>query len=161
MPTYGFATILENYPAGYEFTVANLPLHLTHVDSLDIDMDADVLEGKLRELLADQRAFTVRAIADELYGPDKDILVTTLELTPQLKKLQIAIMDMLDREGATLKRPQYHREHFAPHVSVYGGRRLTVGQDVLIKDISIAAKVSDAEDANRRILATIPFRHAQ
>ena len=157
MAKYGFATILENYPVGYEYRGDNIPVHLTHVDSFQTDLNLQELTLKLQIALAGQKPFTVKALRDEFYGPDKDIPVTVLELTPALQALHLKIMDMLQSEGAFLKNPQFHWEGFMPHVSVYGNRRIKVGEDVLIRDISIAAKLSEEENAKRRILATIPF----
>lgn len=158
MAKYGFATILENYPVGYEYRGDNIPVHLTHVDSFQVDLNPRELELKLQHALAGQKPFIVKALRDELYGPDKDIPVTVLELTPELQELHTKIMDMLQSEGAFLKNPHFHREGFMPHVTVYGNRRIKVGEDVLIRDISIAAKLSEEENAKYRILATVSFK---
>jgi len=157
MPRYGIATILEDHPVGHEFTVDNLPLHLTHVDSFEVELNANDLATKLNDVLSSQKAFSVKAFADKLYGPEKDIPVTALELTRELIELHRAIMSVLDSSGATLKNPHFHRDNFSPHISVYGLKRVKVGESVSIKDISIAAKVSNTEDSNRRILANISF----
>ncbi len=155
MPSYGLATIYEDHPVGQEFTFDNLPLHLTHIDSFETGQSVDELAVKLKEILAGQQALTTKAIADELFGINKDILVTALELTPQLTSLHGAIIRLLEREGATLKNPQFNGDNFTPHISVYGPKRVVVGQVVPIKDISLTSKVSDADDANRRVLANI------
>lgn len=157
MPKYGLATILEDYPVGYEFTGENIPLHLTHVDSFVVDLSTEELAAKLQSALSKQQSFSVTALKDELYGTDKDIPVTVLELSPELQALHIKIMDMLQSEGALLKNPQFHGEGFKPHVSIYGTRRIAIGDDILIKDVSIAAKLSEEEDATRQILATVSF----
>jgi hypothetical protein len=155
MPRYGLATILEDHPVGHEFTIDNLPLHLTHVDSFEIELGANELAAKLSELLVHQKAFDLKALADEHYGPKKDILVTILELTAELVAFHKAIIDLLETEGAVLKNPHFNGDNFSPHISVYGLKRVKVGESVSIKDISIAAKVSEADDANRRILSNI------
>ncbi|HVX24035.1 MAG TPA: 2'-5' RNA ligase family protein [Candidatus Saccharimonadales bacterium] len=155
MARYGIATIFENHPVGQEFTVDALPLHLTHVDSFEVDLSAEELATKLTAALAAQKAFAIKALTDEMYGADKDIPVTTLELTPQLMQLHRLIMGVLDATGAVLKNPHFHNDNFSPHVSVYGDKRVAAGDSVAIQDISIAAKVSDADDASRRVLANI------
>lgn len=157
MAAYGLATILENYPVGYEFTADNLPLHVTHVDSFQINMDPPKLTAMLQTGLARQRPVTTTAVVDEFLGPDKDVLVTKLELNPELAELQHLIMKLLENQGAIFKRPQFLKDYFHPHVSVYGVKRITVGQQVVIANISIAANLLDEPDANRVILATIPF----
>jgi 2'-5' RNA ligase len=153
MPRYGLATIYEDHPVGHEFTVDNLPLHLTHVDSFEISLEADELAARLAHALARQEAIEVRALPDKFYGPDKDILVTPLELTPELTELHQEIVSLLLKEGATFKNPHFNGDSFTPHISVYGAKRVKVGDIVPIGDITLSSKVSDAEDANRRVLA--------
>lgn len=153
MSRYGLATIYEDHPVGHEFTVDNLPLHLTHVDSFEIDLEANELAAKLASVLAGVNALEVRALPDEFYGPDKDILVTPLELTPEFTKLHRVIIELLITEGAALKNPHFNGDSFTPHVSVYGTKRVKAGELVPIKDITLSSKVSDAEDANRLVLA--------
>ncbi len=149
---------LKNHPVGHEFTADNLPLHISIVDSFEIGLEADELALKLARLLADQKSFKVKALADEMYGPEKDILVTTLELTPELKKLHDAIVGFLKSESGMLRYPHFNGDHFSPHVSVYGDKRVNAGDDISIEDVSLSAKVSDADDANRRILANFIFQ---
>jgi hypothetical protein len=158
MSRYGIATIFENPTVGYEFTPNNIPLHLTHVDSFTVDLSPEQLSEKLNIVLTNQKLIQVKALRDAYYGPNKDIPVTELELTPSLVKLHKAIMDMLAAQGALLKNPQFHNDGFSPHISIYGSRRFTVGDLITIGQLSIGAKVSDADDANTKILATIEFR---
>ncbi|MDB5185293.1 MAG: hypothetical protein JWN38_1101 [Candidatus Saccharibacteria bacterium] len=160
MPRYGIATIFEDHPVGHEFAADDLPLHLTHIDSFEVVLQPAELVARLGTLLAGQKAFSVPALADEQYGPEKDIPVTVLELTPELADLHKTLVTFLSEAGAILKNPHFNGDYFSPHVSVYGAKRVNPGEPVHIKDISIAAKVSDAEDASRRILANIPFASA-
>lgn len=155
MAKYGFATLIGNYPVGYEFTPDNIPLHLTHVDSFQVDLNHDELAQKLQQTLVKQKPFSVKALSDIFLGPDKDIPVTMLELTPELASLHRIIMDMLEKERAMLKNPHFHRDGFSPHVSVYGTRRIAIGEVVLIKDVSIGVKAGDGDNAVHRIVSTV------
>jgi hypothetical protein len=161
MARYGFATLIGDYPAGYKFNPNNIPLHLTHVDSFEIGLNAEELASKLGQVLATQRPFSIKATADTMLGPDKDIPVTMLELTPELVSLHKVIMDMLDVEGATLKNPHFHRDDFSPHVSIYGTRRVAIGEEVLIEDVSIGVKTGDGADAVHHIVATVPLANRE
>jgi hypothetical protein len=158
MAKYGIATVFENSDVGYEFTPNNIPLHLTHVDSFQIDLSIEELAHKLAAVLSEVEKFDVRATKDTFYGPNKDIPVTELELTPDLANLHAVIMKMLADGGAVLKNPEFHASGFMPHVSIYGLRRVNVGDVVSIRNVSIASKVEDTNDANTRILTTIPLK---
>ena len=158
MSKYGIATIFENSTAGYEFMPNNIPLHLTHVDSFELALDSEQLAEKLNSVLANQKSFQVKSLTDANYGPAKNIPVTELELTPSLSMFHALIMDMLTSENAVIKNPQFNRDGYSPHISVYGNRRVAVGQLITISQVSIASKESDAEDAKTKILATINFK---
>lgn len=155
MNNFGLATILENSKVGYQFSPDNIPLHLTHIDSFQTELNTSQLEDLLISTLAKESPFEVNAIKDAFYGPDKDILVTELVLTPQLQHFHTLLMNMLDEMGAVLKNPQYHRESFSPHISAYGARRINIGDKITIDQISFAQKVSTEADASTKILATV------
>ncbi len=157
MNKFGIATIFENSAVGYEFTANNIPLHLTHVDSFEVALSLSELEIKLKNILAQQKSFKVMALKDTYYGPDKNILVTEVELNPDLVNLHKLIMGLLTGEGATLKNPHFHKDGYSPHVSVYGARRINVGDLMVINQISVASKTSADENAATKILATLNF----
>lgn len=120
MARYGIATLFDNHDVGYEFSQDDIPLHLTHVDSFQIELGADDLTGVLSECLAGQSPIKVKALKDVFYGSDKDILVTEIELSPALSHMHSIIMKMLSDNNAALRNPQFHNDDYSPHVTVYG-----------------------------------------
>ena len=159
MGMYGIATIFENSITGYEFLSDNIPLHLSHVDSFEVELTAEQLAKKLSASLTYQKTLQVKVLRDACYGPEKDILVAELELTPDLSSLHIRIMDMLTQVGAIFKNPHFHNDGYSPHISIYENRRVSIGEVVTIDQVSIGSKVSDDGDAATRILATIDFKN--
>lgn len=155
--SYGLATIFEPHEAGQEYTADNLPLHLTIIDSFETDLDAGKLGQRLQRLLAHQPAFTVTALSNAMYGPNKDIPVTLLELTPELADLHNKVAVMLEVEGATFKNPHFQKERFSPHVTAQKDKRVHPGDQIVIGSICIAAKVAPGDDANRSVVAKITF----
>jgi hypothetical protein len=149
--------MLEDHPVGYEFSSDNIPLHLTHIDSFRVDMDHDTLASKLTEVLSGQRQVNTVALDVKFYGPDNDILVTELSLTAELALLHTALVQLVEQAGGTFKRPHFQKDGYKPHVTVVNNKMIAAGTTVTIKDISIAAKVSDDENADRKILETIPL----
>lgn len=155
MPRYGIATLIGDYPVGYEFTPSNIPLHLTHVDSFEVELSHNELALKLEQVLIGQRPFSVKAVTDTYLGANRDIPVTILELTPELVALHEAIMSMLEAEKAVLKNPHFHGDSYEPHVSIYETRRVILGEEILIKDVSIGVKTGDGADAVHHIVSTV------
>lgn len=158
MAKYGIATIFEDLEVGYEFSPDSIPLHLTHVDSFQIDLSPEQLANRIASALSEQSAFEVMATKDAYYGPNKDKAVTELELTADLVVFHNCIMNLLAAEGAVLKNPQFHNEGYSPHISTYGERKVQVGDVVTIKQLTIASKVADIDTANTRILAVLALK---
>jgi hypothetical protein len=155
MAKYGIATLFEDLDVGYEFSQDNIPLHLTHVDSFQVELGADELAGLLAESLAEQSPFEIKATKDDFYGPNKDILVTEIEHNPKLSHLHFIIMKMLSDNNAVLKNPQFHNDGYSPHISAYDTRRVHPGDVLTIDNLVIASKTSDADNAMTRILTKI------
>lgn len=155
MAKYGIATVFESLEVGYEFSQDNIPLHLTHVDSFQVELGADELASLLSTATVDQPSIDIKATKDAYYGPEKDILVTEIDLIPALSLLHSLIMKMLIDSNAVLKNPHFHIDGYSTHISVYGTRRVHPSDILTIDNLVVAAKTSDAEDAMTRILAKI------
>lgn len=96
-------------------------------------------------------------IADTSFGPSKNIPVTLVELNPELRAFHNKLIEFLRHNGATFDNPQFLGDRYAPHVSIYGLRRVNKGQPLLIDSISIGHKRTDIENPPNRIIATIPL----
>ena len=155
MSRLGIATVFEDIPDGYEFNELNTPLHLTHVDVCEVDFEPTEFVSKLREHLSNSASFYVTPIEDTFFGPNKDIPVTLIDLNPDLKAFHEQIMGFLQSHSAVLDNPQFHNERYSPHISIYGQRRVPLGQPITIKSVSIGNKQTDIENPSNRIIATI------
>lgn len=155
---YGIATLLEEYPDGYEFTDANTSLHLTHVDVLETDMNPTIFISGLHGHLRIQQKFTVTPEADTFFGPNKDIPVTVIELSPELIAFHTRLIHYPESEHAVFDNPQYLKDNYEPHISIYGLRRVELGKPVLISSASVGYNRTDIDNPPNRIIATIPLR---
>jgi hypothetical protein len=158
MHRYGIATLFENYPNGYEFTEANTPLHLTHIDVLEIKVSPQEFILKLQQHLLNQARFTVMPIADILLGPNKDIPVTIVELNSKLRAFHEELISFLESEGAIFVNPHFLKDGYSPHISIYGSRRVKIGQPINITSVSVGNKRGGIENPPNRIIATLPLR---
>ena len=157
MNKFGLATILEKVPVGYEFYENNIPLHLTHIDSFQIDLDAENLELKLRRHLIGQKVIstTIKGLAN--YGPNKDISVVEIDLNDNLKSFHSNLLTFLEAEGAVFKRPQFLGKNFKPHITETSQIKLFKNEIVNIVEISIAYKEPIDIKPITKILSTIAF----
>ncbi len=157
MSRYGIATVFEDLPDGYEFMEANTPLHLTHVDVCEVDLKPLEFVKRLRQHLSNSQSFEVMPTEDALFGPEKDIPVTLIDLNPELKAFHARLMDFLRLQGAVLDNPQFHYGLYSPHVSIYGQRRVPLDQPIIIKNVSVGHKRTDIDNPPNRLIATIPL----
>ena len=157
MVRYGIATLFKDYPDGYEFTEANTPLHLTHVDVLNIDLEPEKFIGRLTKHLSQELQFIIVPIKDTNYGLNKDIPVTEIELNPIILGFHKRLMGFLVSEGAKFDNPHFLNDSYSPHVSIYGTRRVKIGEPIKVKSVSIGNKRTDIDNPPNRIIATIPL----
>lgn len=157
MMRYGIATLLKKYPDGYEFTDADTPLHLTHVDVLEVDIDSEKFITGLRRHLIHEQKFSITPTADTFYGANKDIPVTDVALCPELQAFHARLIHYLESIHATFDNPQYLKDRYGPHISIYGPRRVEIGKPIVIKSISVGNKRTDIENPPNRIISTIPL----
>ena len=137
MPRYGLATLLEDIPVGCQITDEYIPLHLTHIDVMETELNVSELEMVFLKALGNLRIFTTAALEDKYLGPGKDILVTELELTSELKNLQSLLLSCLTEAGVKFENPQFLGENFKPHITVHDNRRVLAGDMVSIDHIVI------------------------
>ncbi|GAC1391620.1 MAG: hypothetical protein NVSMB46_04790 [Candidatus Saccharimonadales bacterium] len=154
---YGIATIFEEFPDGYKFSDDNTPLHLTHIDVLEIDINPESFVRGLREHLKNQFRFKVMPLKDTFFGPEKDIPVTLIEQSPKLMEYHSHLVQYLETKHAKFDNPQYLKDGYIPHISIYGIRRVAIGKPIIIKSISVGHKRTDVENPPNRIIATIPL----
>jgi 2'-5' RNA ligase len=157
MARFGLATVFEDVPDGYEFTDANTPLHLTHVDVCEIDLDPSEFINKLREHLRDTHSFEITPTEDTFFGPEKNIPVTLIAMNTELKAFHAQLMRFLRSQSAVFDNPQFHDDQYSPHISIYGQRRVLLDQPLTIKSISVGNKRTGIENPPNRIIATIPL----
>jgi len=155
MKRYGIATLFETYPDGYEFTEANTPLHLTHVDVINIDLEPDTFVNSLSQFVQDKHSFDIMPTADTFFGPNKDIPVTVIKLDEALKSFHEGLISFLESKGATFDNPHFLKEGYRPHISAYGAHRVVLSKPISIKSISIGHKRTDIENPPNRIISTI------
>lgn len=157
MPKYGLATFLRPLPDGYEFSPNDWPLHITHIDTVEVPLSATEVKLLLERALSFITPIMTRASADEMFGPNKDILVTRLELTPELARLHNTIVSALEARQAKFKRPFLLKENYRPHVTVHSRERVKIGDVITVDSLSIIEKAPDGNSDIRRVSATIPL----
>ncbi len=155
MSRFGIATLFEHVPDGYEFTNSEIPLHLTHVDVCEVDMEPAVFVTVLRNYLSSVEAFEIVPTEDAFLGPAADIPVTRIAQTPELMAFHVGLMDFLRGCGALFDNPQYSGDNYLPHITMQGARRVPLNHTLSVSSVSIGNKRTDVDSPPNRIIATI------
>ncbi len=149
--------LLELVDEGSEFFWKNWPLHVTLVDTFAVDWEKTNLFEKLSALLAKQKPVEVVAGDDEYFGPQKQIQVTTLKMTPELQSLHNDIIALFKSVNAVFNEPQYVGEGFVAHSTVQKHARLHKGDIVKIDELTIVDMFPHGDGEQRKLLRTIKF----
>jgi hypothetical protein len=97
------------------------------------------------------------AVSDDLFGPNKDVLVTRLELTSDILLLHNRVVAMLEKSGAKFEYDLILKEAYRPHITVQGDKRIYVGDEIQINSVTIVDKEPNGDKNIRKVLKNIPL----
>src|SRR6266852_980706 len=137
MQKYVLVSLLEKMDEGTEFPATNWPLHVTLASNFVVDWERTNLLEKLSALLAGRKPIVTTAGDDEHFGPQKQVHVTLLEMSDELKSLHNDIIALLKSVGAVFDEPQYLEDGYRAHATVQRHVRLHKGDTVHINALTI------------------------
>ncbi|HET8670781.1 MAG TPA: 2'-5' RNA ligase family protein, partial [Candidatus Saccharimonadales bacterium] len=145
-------------PDGAEFEAKHWPLHVTLASNFVVNRKAVNLFDKLAELAGSEGSVTTTASEDDYFGPQKQVHVTTLTMTPELQTLHNRMIALLKSLGATFDEPQYQEEGYRAHATVQANKRLHSGDTVTIDEFTIVDMFPDDDISRRRTMQTFKLR---
>jgi hypothetical protein len=154
MPKYVLVYLFEPLPNGAEFLSGHWPLHITLVANFSIEWTADKTIEEITKLLINQTIVKSKALAETLLGPNKDVPVTLLEVTPSLTSLHRYITNMLAAAGATFDSPEYNLDGYLPHATIQLENRLQLGDQVLLDKVTLVDMQANGDPKQRKVLET-------
>jgi len=158
MQKYVIVKFLEPVADGTEFYAKHWPLHVTLASNFVIDRKAVNLFDKLAELASSENSVTTTASEDDYFGPQKQVHVTTLTMTPALQALHNRITALLKSVGATFDEPQYQEDGYRAHATVQISKRLHKGDTITIDEFTVVDMFPDDDIGRRRAMQTFKLR---
>jgi 2'-5' RNA ligase len=152
---YVLVHTIKDLPDGYEYSMADWPLHVTLADVFSIQGDYKDLLRELRECLDGRRPVKAKVIGDEWFGCNKDVHVKLIGKTSDLQKLHETVLGILVGYGAVFNNPEYTKEGFRPHSTVQKTENLEIGDYVVFDSITLIDMYPDGNPYRRRVLGTI------
>lgn len=135
------------------------PLHVTLSPRFAVDIKQPDLVTDLKNLLAKKKPIETIVKNDERFGQDNHILVSLLELTPELFELHNEVLDLLESYGAVFDEPGYSRTGYKPHVTVQKNGRVYKGDSITIDSLTLVDMFPDQDIKLRKVLETYIFKN--
>lgn len=134
---YTIIQLFEDVPEGTQFSASSWPLHSTIADTFAIDWDVSAMIEKLTEVLSSHTPASSIVEDDRLFGDEGQVRVVLLKKTDDLAKLHDDVMGLLEQGGWKPNDLQFAKEGFLPHSTVQKHARLSRGDEVTFKALTI------------------------
>lgn len=112
------------------------PLHMTVVGTFYPNISTEKIVDILNGVCATQKLFTSHGKSRELYGPNLDVPVTTVERTEEIHTLHKQFLKALGL-SVRLKVPKYNNESYSPHISDAVEGAINPGDKLSFNSISL------------------------
>ena len=152
---YCLVTFIGHVKEGFEYVPNEAPLHVTIVDVFATPLTAEQLLNQLVNLIKLYEPVMTIAQQDAQFGPDKQTLVTLLEMKPELIALHKGLVTSLRATGAVYNDPHYIEDGFVAHVTAIGGSKILAGDKVAIGELSLIDMFPDQNGYLRKVIKTI------
>jgi len=155
MAKYVIVKMLKNQAIGSTFNSGQWPLHITIIPNFEIDWDFNRLELEIERIVKPCKQIITVATARDLFGPNKDIPVTRLELKPKLAEIHNTIVEFLESNGAKFELPIILKDNYRPHVTVQEGAYVNIGENLNIDELCIVDKDTEGNPSLRKVLGIV------
>lgn len=138
------------------FRQADWPLHVTIARPFFTPKAVSELLQALKTVASKNKVLRTIGKAKQMFGPNKDVAVVELECTEALQSLHKQVKEVLGPD-AMISGPEF--KEYRPHVTNQKAAGISVGEEVMIRSISLVAMTTD----ERKVLGTIelvPMRAA-
>jgi len=152
---YVFVHFTSPVQAGTSFRMSDWPVHVTLADVFAVDRHGVALDQKVADLLADMQPVETTTYRDDVLGTTPVVL---LDKTTSLVMLHMAIVTLLEQNGAIFNTPEFTKDGFLPHSTIQKSGRLNIGDIVTIDSVSLVDMFPGGDRKQRHILATFPMK---
>lgn len=157
-----FVIVLPLAPLTVEsgFRRDSWPDHVTLIPPFQTTAHAELVLEAIRAAAADHAVIVTRAEGHARFGRRRDVPVTTLELTPELEALHVALLEVIDGflpHGTRLSHvgPRGYRPHVAQRED---SPELRPGASVTLDQLAVIDMRPHGDARHRSVVATVPLR---
>lgn len=146
---------LEPMQVGDEFAHLAIPVHVTVLPNVRM-RDAAVAEliRRISSLAADTSVIHTVAREVEVFGPNLDVVVTTLDSTVPIRQLHTRLLNAAHASGAESTESAFNSEGYRPHITHTPSGHVPLESD----PVTLRALVTvDCTSSVRRVISVAAF----
>jgi 2'-5' RNA ligase len=155
MPKFVLALPLAPLAAGDEFPTATWPLHLTIVPTFETEQSVHTVETAIASVLSRITPLTVVGESVELFGPNHDVSVITVNASDELKSLHRDLLDALQPLGPTHLKLEYIGDDYRPHISHTAEATFDEGESATLRQVAIVDMKRRGPEKLLAVVATL------
>ncbi len=148
---------IKGDPKNKEFNSSDWPLHVTLLGNFNTETPESDLVEMLLNHAKRPKPFDLRVEEEALFGPNKDILVNTMELNKEMMYLHDNLKKLMDSIGAVYDSPQYIGKSYRPHITIQKVDRVHQNEIVRVNSFSLVDMEPDGIKSKRRLIKTFNF----
>ncbi len=133
------------------------PLHITVLPPFHTDAPASDIAEAIAAATSGQRALTVTAGHDELFGRREDVPVTVIVEDETLARLHHTLVAAVRPFAASPDERAFTESGFRAHVTVKRHRRVNEGDVLALTQIALVDMAPQPPSRGRTVLATLPL----
>jgi 2'-5' RNA ligase len=146
---------LESMRVGDELADGAIPLHVTVLPNVRMGYAAVAeLILQISSLAADTSVIHTVARAVEVFGPNLDVVVTTLDATVALRQLHARLLRAAHALGAESMESAFNSGGYRPHITHTPAGRVPLESDVVMLGALVTV---DCTSNIRRIISSSPL----
>ncbi|NNC10437.1 2'-5' RNA ligase family protein [Planctomonas sp. JC2975] len=138
---------------GDEFAADAWPLHVTLVPPFSAPMAPPALSRIIETACNGIATLTVHATGKQFFGRRRDVPVVTLDLSPELLRLHVALLDALE---PSIRQPfdaHHVRDGYRPHVTTRHASDIQPGSAVSLPTVASVDQHPDGDRHRRRVVS--------
>jgi 2'-5' RNA ligase len=155
VPKFVIALALAPLVTGDEFPAETWPLHLTVVPTFETAHSVGELETAIAPVLSRTMPITVVGESLELFGPNRDVRVTTVRASDELRELHLGLLAVLEPLGPRHLKPRYIGDDYRPHVSHTAHATFAPGEIATLQQAAIVDMQRRGADRSLAVAATL------
>jgi len=158
MKKYLIVNIVDSSNIPTLFSSEKWPLHLTLLMHFNTDKPVEHIVTELEKCTNKLKAFEVLVESESEFGPNLNVPASIIQASKELSELHANLMGVVKKLDATYDEPIYIGTGYRPHVTTQGGVKLSIGQTLLVDNVTLAERIEVPKGKLIKIVKTFGLK---